>query len=158
MRKRKKKRPTPAERWYYDACALEAGIIYDEIINNTRSKRKLTASFLSLGEAYGNCFRDDKAEDAPEKFIQLINELKKINKLDIIPNARIEKAFRFVRATCRLEVSDAMHLATAIRNNCNVFRTFDPDFDLTKEQTREIAEKFRLQRGFSIQKRGSPVK
>lgn len=159
MNKRRKKWQTPTERWYYDACTLEAGIIYDEIVNNTRSTRKLTASFLSLGEAYGNCFRDGKSEDAPEKFIQLINALKKAGKLDIIPNSDIESEFEFVRDNCdRMEASDAVHLATAIKNKCNIFRTFDGDFDLTKKQRETIQSRFDLHHGFSIQKRNSPIK
>ena len=158
-RKQQKKRHALTERWYYDACTLKAGIIYDEIINNTRSTRKLTASFLSLGEAYGNCFRDGKAEDAPEKFFQLIEALKKAGKLDLISNAGIEKEFKFIRENCGiLEVSDATHLATAIKNGCNIFRTFDSHFDLTNTQIEVIKKRFGLRYGFCIQKRNSPIK
>lgn len=158
--KQKKKKTTHTERWYYDACALETGIIYDEIINNTRSSRKLTASFLSLGEAYGNCFREDKDESAPSKFVQLIEKLRNVGKLDIISNAQINKAFNFVKEVCdKLEVADAMHLATALQNKCNILRSFDRHFiKLTKEQKDRLAERFELNNGFAVQSKNTPVK
>lgn len=157
---KRRKGEVPAERWYYDACALETSIIYDEIINNTRSYRKLTASFLSLGEAYGNCFRDGKGENAPANFVELINELRKLDKLDIVSNADIEDEFEFVRNLCeiRLEVADAVHLATAIKNRCNIFRTFDDDFNFTSQQIAKIKEKYHLHHGFALQKRQTPIK
>lgn len=49
------------DKWYYDACALEEGRNTFGEMYSRKKHNSITsiASFLSLGEAYGNCHIDD---------------------------------------------------------------------------------------------------
>lgn len=134
------------EKWYYDACALDSGLeTYSEIINKNHPIKPIV-SHLSLGEAYGNCHGRIKSKEASEAFIDLINRLKALNKLNIVGNDGINDIFDEIRNDIpHLSITDLMHLATAIKNKCNIFRTIDDDFinlsDINKKKIKEIAEK-----------------
>ncbi len=133
MRREKKVK----EKWYYDACTLDDDIdIYDEIINkNKQFHRGSLVSHLSLGEAYGNCHNKD--ELMADAFIDLIKSLG--DRIQIIGNDSIEKQFKKVKSKfTKLSITDAMHLATALKHLCSVFRTIDPD--LYKLPHKKVAE------------------
>ncbi len=127
------------EGWYYDACALDYGkAIYGEIINKRNPIRRVV-SHLSLGEAYGNCrFKGPEQESA---FLQLMRIAGK--RMEIVGHDDgVETIFNSVREKFpRLSFTDAMHLATAIKNRCCVFRTADGDFDLEPAEIRDFVRK-----------------
>jgi predicted nucleic acid-binding protein len=147
MIKKKKRREGP--KWYCDACVLEKDIIFKEITNNT--PKKPIISHLALGEAYGNCLK--KGIRKANSFIEFINLLKKEKYLNTIGNDNIEKVFNEIMNNdeIRMSITDAMHLATAIKNKCCIFKTTDKnDFKGTnKKKIKEIAKKYDID-DFSI--------
>lgn len=140
---------TNIRKWYYDACVLdESKNTYYEIINkNPKFSITSITSHLGLGEAYGNCRK--KGEEQAEAFISLINKLG--NRLDIVGNDDIEKELiRILEVFPALSITDAIHLATAIRCKCEILRTIDPDLHrLPHKKVRKLAEEFGCP-GFAI--------
>lgn len=139
------------ERWYYDACVLDYDKgVYGEITSKKNPKEVLL-SHLALGEAYGNCY--SKGEDTTKAFLELMRIIKK--HIKVVGNDGIDKVFNDVRTTFpALAICDSIHLATAIKNQCNILRTVDPDFcGLDPSKVRELAQKFGLQ-NFSISDKG----
>jgi predicted nucleic acid-binding protein len=137
-------------KWYYDACALETNLnTYAEIIN--RRRPQAIVSHLALGEAYGNHLA--KGEDFANAFIGLIKSLqKRLNiSLTIVGNDDIDVIFDDVRDSIpRLGITDAMHLATAIKCGCCNFRTIDNDFiGMSKAKSKAVAAKYGIN-DFSI--------
>ncbi|HLC85540.1 MAG TPA: type II toxin-antitoxin system VapC family toxin [Candidatus Nanoarchaeia archaeon] len=123
------------ELWYYDACALELMFVIYEIQNESS---RACISHLGLGEAFGNCHLDDKQNDRlrttrpydPKKmsaFVDLIDSLTGFIK--IVGNDGIEEVLKDVKEKFpSLGLTDAIHLATAIKHRCQRFRTTDSDF------------------------------
>ncbi|TRZ80564.1 PIN domain-containing protein [bacterium] len=127
-------------RWYYDACVLRAGRkTIDEIRGKSRRK-KILISYLTLGEAYGSCCNEDKAVE--EAFRELFREIREL--ITIVNNDIPYKLFEGIREECkRIGVADTVHLATAIKNNCENLRTADRDiYGLTKETIQKLRNKF----------------
>jgi len=120
----------PNERWYYDACTLDSSLeTVAEIINKFHPKQAYT-SHLALGEALSNCYLKSVANDNMEILNAFINLLSKLTKyIKIVGNDGIEKIIKGVEELCPVRsITDKIHLATAIREKCNVFRTTDHDF------------------------------
>lgn len=129
---------------YYDACALDSDkYLYSEIIS-TRGFRGI-ASHLSLGEAYGNCFT--KTKRARESFAVLIEKLVENKFLSIVGNDSVDAVLKLVRETFpALSVTDAVHLATALKKGCSVFKTGDRDFcGLNKHAVNELGKKYSIE-------------
>lgn len=139
-------------RWYYDACALEGeGTIY-EIVNTRRYPKESVLSHLSLGEAYGNCFLGGKEKS--EAFIELIEKLRR--HITIIKNDGIDNQFEEVKAKIpALSITDAIHLATALKNDCSLIRTIDRDlYGIEKNKVHDLGKKFGIEE-FSISNMGN---
>jgi predicted nucleic acid-binding protein len=135
------------ERWYYDACTLDKKNVYFEIINKKRPKEAII-SHLSLGEAYGNCHIKGKQprSEALSAFSGFIEELRLGGHITIVGNDDIEDELDDIRDMFKdLSITDAIHLATAIKYKCGVFVTTDHDFlKLPKNELNKLAERFEL--------------
>lgn len=123
------------QRWYYDACVLDKEKnIFGNIVNKDHLRENII-SHLALGEAYGNCL--NKGEAQANAFIDLINSLKKY--IRIVGNDAPKEILDKVKDKFKiLRLADAVHLATAIEYECDVFKTSDSD--LYKFSKREINE------------------
>ncbi|MBX4198321.1 PIN domain-containing protein [Candidatus Parcubacteria bacterium] len=111
------------ERWYYDSNTLDNQVTYKEIIDKNHPI-EVVISHLAIGEAYGNALH--KSEEAAEILIDILNKIKRYIK--IVQNDGPDRIFNDVRDTFdRLTVTDALHLATAIENDCCILRSCDPD-------------------------------
>lgn len=129
---------TPTEKWYYDACTLDPNLgTFGEIVN----KRAIAyTSNLALGESFANSLRKDP--ESLESFIDLIKKLRETGiEIKIVGNDETEGIISQIKELCsRLSLTDSMHLATALREGCCVFRTIDPDFDdVTKDMQKQLA-------------------
>jgi len=151
---RKKRKPPQREkkrkeRCYYDACALDYDKGTYSYIINERYYVESMASYLSLGEAYGNCYK--KGEEKLKAFTKLMEESRDLIK--IISNDYIEEQLEMVRKKFkRLTITDAVHLATALKHRCKIFRTIDPDiYKLDPEKVKELAKECNVPK-FSIEK------
>ena len=126
-----KKRRDKMEAWYYDACVIEREFFYSEITGKTKKYRRFITSNLAIGEAFANRCESSKKDNNPTDFVVLINWLREANKLEIKSNAGI--TIRRLTKTILedfpfLDIADSVHLATAIKNKCQVFRTTDRHF------------------------------
>jgi len=134
-----------SQKWYYDACALDNDKnTYKEVFNNNKRRSiESLAGNLSIGEAYGNSYRK-KGKEAADSFINLIKALNKIGAFKIVDHCDIKNLFSEIIARFpRLEMTDAIHLSTAIRNGCCNLRTVDSDlYNLPSKEVRELAIKF----------------
>jgi len=141
-KKRQKENNTP--KWYYDACVLEKRLIYPEITSIKNPKIPII-SHLALGEAYGNCLLD-KGEEKADNFLKFIKLLKQNNFLYIKGNDGIDKIFNEINSSLdfRLSITDAVHLATAIKHECCIFKTADAkDFkEINKNKIKELGKKY----------------
>lgn len=137
------------ERFYYDACTLDYDKkTFDEIINkNKKFNIKSLVSHLSLGEAYGNCKR--KGLNVENSFTDLVAKLG--NYLTVVCNDGIEKEFKKVKEMFpTLSITDAIHVATAIKYECSVLRTTDRDlFGLPSKKVTQLGTHFSIP-NFSI--------
>ena len=134
------------ERWYYDACTLDEKNIYYEIVNKRPSKEAII-SHLSLGEAYSNCHLKKKDPlGTINSLSQFIEELRLGNYIRIVGNDNLEKELDYVLEICsRLSTTDAIHLATAIREKCGVFVSIDSDLlGLPQKKLTKLAKKFNM--------------
>ena len=123
----------PAAKWYYDACTLDPNLgTFGEIVN-----KRATAytSNLALGESFANSLRKDP--ESLESFIDLIKKLRETGiEINIVGNDEIKEL------CSRLSLTDSVHLATALREGCCVFRTIDSDFDdVTTDIQKQLANK-----------------
>lgn len=141
-RKKEKSLPLEIEKWYLDACVLDRDKnIYGDIL--TRVPKQVFISHLALGEAFGNCHK--KGEDALKSFVELIGKLKTLSsvRVMVVGHDNIDEELAEVKATFPvLKTSDAIHLATALKEGCYKFRTIDPDFKLEKKKVMELGKKF----------------
>lgn len=129
----------PAEKWYYDACTLDEGLVsLDEIINKSHFHKAYTSN-LAIGEACANCFNTN--EEQFSAFVDLLRRLRKY--IEIVGNDGVEETILEIKELCpRLSLTDSMHLATALREKCCVFRTTDLGFDdVTKDIGKQLANK-----------------
>ncbi len=131
-------------RYYYDACTLDLLETYREIINGKNS-HDAVVSHLALGEAYGNTL-SKKDNSKLEVFLEIIRELNSQSLIKIVGNDRIEEIVTDIQsAKERIDITDAVHFATAVRENCRVFKTSDGDFCGAPKQFQEVAKKHGLE-------------
>src|SRR3989338_3111162 len=134
----------PAEKWYYDACTLDASLeSLDEIINK-RNFHKAYTSNLAIGEACANCFNtNDEQFDA---FVDLIRRLR--GYIEIVNNDGVEEIVAQIKVICsRISFADRIHLATALREKCCNFRTIDKDFTaVTRRDCEKLAHQYGINR------------
>lgn len=127
-------------KWYYDSNALdsESGV-YREIINLKDYSTVAVTSHLALGEALGNTLK--KGEEKFNAFVELIRTLKDV--LLVLGHDDINGLFQDVRACyTALSITDSIHLATAIKEQCTQFKTSDNDFlGLKDEGLKQFAMK-----------------
>ncbi len=125
----KKKKNKKIEKWYYDACTLDDNKgIYKEIFN--KNPKEVLLSHLAIGEAYGNCL--GKGSEETNAFTSLMDKIVKVKEkynIKIIGNDRTESELEKVKSIIgRVSITDAIHLATALKNKCRIFKTIDGDF------------------------------
>lgn len=128
------------ERWYYDACALDSKLgTYSQIVNKKNPPRETIISHLSLGEAFANSHR--KGKEVSETFAELIENLRGFFRLE--GNDGIESELTVIQGeVARISLTDAVHLATALKYDCNILRTTDKDLlGIPKARLKKIAEK-----------------
>ncbi|MFA6601435.1 MAG: PIN domain-containing protein [Candidatus Paceibacterota bacterium] len=131
-----------SEKWYYDACTLDHRLAtYGEIINKGH---KSYTSHLAVGEACSSCLLkagDTKNYEILDFFVDLLKKLRNIEQLEIVSNDHVESILRKISEIVPvLSITDSLHLATALREQCCVFRTIDNDFNgLTKSVCEELA-------------------
>ena len=130
-----------APRHYYDACTLEQRMAYTEIINR-KNPNFSVISHLSLGEAYGNEFA--KGEVASRAFTNLIEKMR--DYFHLAGNDGVDAILLKVKEYFpRLSITDAIHLSTAIKNQCLAFRTADLDlYGLDDKKVKKLASEFEL--------------
>ncbi|MBU6427103.1 PIN domain-containing protein [Patescibacteria group bacterium] len=139
----------PTEKWYYDACTLDRDLeTLSEIINKHHPKQAYT-SHLAIGEAYANCSNKSVERNDPEilsAYVDLISKLRKY--LRIVSNDGVEKILEKIKSMRpTLSITDSIHLATAIREQCCVFRTTDHDFNgFSKQDQIDLAHAFGMSR------------
>ncbi len=140
----KEKDDSDYKKWYYDACSLDSNKdVYVEIESNIKKHNtKAIISHLSLGEAFANCHR--KGKEQLYAFIDLISNLKDSDLIKVVGNDHTIKELKDIfEVFDGLHAADALHLATAIYNNCEILRTTDNDLlKLPKKKVLEIAKKY----------------
>ncbi|MFH1392440.1 MAG: PIN domain-containing protein [bacterium] len=91
----------------------------------SRKKLKNTNETLALGEAYANSYIK-KDEEKLRAFLCLMDLLR--GRISIISNDYAEEEFEKAKEKFpRLSISDALHIATAIKHSCSIFKTADRD-------------------------------
>lgn len=132
----------PSEKWYYDACTLDSRLeTFYEIINR---RHVSITSHLAVGEGYSNCLlKGDRTRgyEVLESFINLMNKLRDQDLLEIVGNDGIESVLEKIREVIpTLSYTDSSHIATALREQCCIFRTIDNDFNgFTKPMCEKLA-------------------
>ena len=128
-----------SRRWYYDSCTLDRMEAYSDILNIQQHSVICMTSHLGLGEAHGTCF--EKGNEKLDAFLELQVKIKPY--LRVVGNDDIEKIFDELSVELpRLTFTDKVHLATAIKYKCEVFKTTDGDLTgLPKKKVLEIAQK-----------------
>lgn len=144
----------PKFRFYYDACTLESTTkAYGEILNGSSTTLTII-SHLSIGEAYGNAI--DKSDEAAETCVELIEKLRKLKgkSVKIVGNDVGSDVFCDIQETFpTLDHADALHLATAIKNKCDVLRTIDQDlYGLNRKKVHELGARYDI-KNLSISKK-----
>lgn len=147
------------ERWYYDACALHGSAsAYGEIF---RSKNPVNpvVSHLALGEALANCRvqksgkkRQQNLDEKTDAFIELIKKLDSY--ITIVENDGCDSYFNKIQEKFpRLGITDALHMAIALREHCVVFYTSDSDLlGLPSQKVRDLGKVCGVER-FAVVKR-----
>ena len=141
-------------KWYYDACALEGDKIYNEMYTNTKIKIYSIVSHLSFGEAYGNVL--NKGEKQISKFNNLVATVKEHCGLKVVGNDGIKSIYNEIqKINFRLSLTDSVHLATAIKYKCEIFKTRDGDLTNLSATFKNKISEFAKSKGcsnFNIQK------
>lgn len=132
-----KKKNRNMTRRYYDACALDQ---YYEIINLEKDhSTEAWTSHLGIGEAIFNII-DKTDKDADKKipaFVEYIVDLVRVKRLKVIGHDNIgDWLSKISECLSILQLSDAVHLATALKNDCVAFRTTDTDFTARERKTK----------------------
>ena len=132
----------PSEKWYYDACTLDDRLnTYAEMIN---SEHKSYTSHLAIGEACANCLlKAGKTRDYEllNLFIDLLKKLRNLGVLEVVGNDGVEVLLSKIKEILpAFSVTDSIHLATALREQCCIFRTIDNDFiGLSKTISKQLS-------------------
>jgi len=112
----------PKIKWYYDACVLDE-LWFSDIMNegtNRHCPKMIVLSHLALGEAFGNIYNKKKPE-ALLAFTDFINSLKKAAHVSVVGNDddNYPSLFDQIRGdVSELSITDAIHVATAIKEEC----------------------------------------
>lgn len=124
------------EKWYYDACALEKDVAIHDLVN--KLNKTVCVSHLALGEAYGNCVK--KGGDAVEAFMKLIAQLNDAKFIEIVGNdADFGDMESIKKVVTRIDMADAVHIATAKKNECCKLKTSDRDLlGITGKKLQEL--------------------
>ncbi|MEK6921841.1 MAG: PIN domain-containing protein [Nanoarchaeota archaeon] len=140
------KKNTERVIYYYDACTLDAEVSINQILNlhHNHGANALT-SHLAIGEAISNVYHKEKKDPikAVGEYFNLIESLKQQEKLEVCGNDDVEKVFNDIKTTFPdLSFTDAIHLATAIKNKCQQLHTLDPDlYQLDHKKLKDLAER-----------------
>jgi predicted nucleic acid-binding protein len=112
---------------YFDACTLDSSAdIYDLIINKLHQNSAIV-SHLAIGEACGRAL--EKGESTLNAFVELITSIR--DHIKIVGNDGVDSIVQEIwdgNEIKRIGMTDAIHLATAIKHGCSVFKTADRDF------------------------------
>ncbi|MFT4326546.1 MAG: PIN domain-containing protein [Candidatus Woesearchaeota archaeon] len=122
------KKTSPKNRQcYLDACALHESKSMLGQLYSKKSKEKIQpiTSHLSLGEAIGNILYKKHAD--PKVFVESIEKFIAKGILKITGNDDVKKYMEAINLHIRLSETDTMHVATAIKNKCDIFITTDSD-------------------------------
>jgi|AntRauTorcE11897_2_1112592.scaffolds.fasta_scaffold22911_1 predicted nucleic acid-binding protein len=113
------------ESRYYDACTLSSVSVISEIVNQ---KHNSVISHLAVGESIANEY-SKHGIDAGQNAVRLFEQLVGLGKINIVGHDDVAKPFNAVRSEfTSLSITDALHLATAIKHQCTVFQSADSDF------------------------------
>ena len=126
-------------RWYYDACTLDERFyqIFVRDLTGKHCSRKGIISHLALGEAYGNVF--EKGREETEAFLGLIENLRQY--IEIVGNDVDDDLIRNIQGivSSRVDITDVIHLATAIENDCQNVFSIDGDLaDIPRKKKSRI--------------------
>lgn len=143
-------------RWYYDACTLD-GNLYEDIFREVTSKHcpKLAVlSHLALGEAYGNLL-EKKSKLEMNAFTDFLDKLKLTQRVLIVGNDEVEDIHEKIVGAmpARSSLTDTIHIATAIKNECCNILSDDQDLTgidkVKKDKIKKVARQFGVE-DFSI--------
>jgi len=123
------------KNWYFDACALEEKKRLGSLATAcSKGGAIVVVSHLSLGEAYGSCVKKDNNDisrggegERLRTFNSLIQELCNAEYLCVVSNEDIDEILEKTRDYFKLSITDAMHLATALKHHCQIVKTTDRD-------------------------------
>lgn len=142
------------EKIYYDACTLSYDWdVHKEILDNKKTSKIAIISHLAVGEAFCSTYHK-KGLEAAQSLFGLIESMKKYCVLDIVQNDEIDEILAEITDNfSRLKLTDKIHIATAIKNECSKLKTLDDDMiglpDEQKGKLNRIAKKF--SKGLSIE-------
>ena len=120
-----KKAEAKKECWYYDACALNATASVKEITNG---KMVSILSHLAVGEAVSNEYR--KGLERGRTFVEILELMTEAANMKYVGHdeGAVTRYFYDVRDEFpALSLTDAIHVATAIKHKCKVLKTSDGD-------------------------------
>ena len=127
---------------YYDACMLGTGQLYP-LVTSSYGEDIHTFSHLGAGEAI--CSEHLKKSKSPDKrmlenFIAFLSALE--DRVTVVGNDCKKNYLRdILEKFPTLEIADALHLATALSNDCIIFHTADPDLtDLDIKTLHELCD------------------
>jgi len=123
----------PKIKWYYDACVLDEHSYADIMNEGTRRHcpKTIVLSHLALGEAFGNIYNKQKPE-ALLAFTEFINTLKENAHVSVIGNnddASLSLFDQIRGDVSELSLTDAIHVATAIKEACSNLISNDRDIN-----------------------------
>lgn len=116
---------------YFDACALgnRASVV---AIVNSHSRAECITSHLAIGEALSNLIVKGESEEACKQFVMLIHTLHRERKLEIVQHDDVlvccDTLLSDIKERLgRIDGTDAIHIAMAIKKKCNEIVTSDQD-------------------------------
>jgi len=125
MQQQKQAKQENQESWYYDACTLSSVDVIREIVNQSHNS---VISHLAVGESIANEY-SKHGLDAGQNAVSLFEQLIGLGKINIVGHDDVVKPYDSVRERfTSLSITDALHLATAIKYKCTVLKSADGDF------------------------------
>lgn len=129
-------------RWYYDACVLSGNLkVQQQIVNsNPANKIKAITSHLAIGEALGSIVY--KKKEPVDAFINLITTYHRTGYLTIMGNDKLEKYLALIKKqSFELDLTDAIHLAAALKKKCERLISSDKHFDYSKAKYHDLGNR-----------------
>ena len=121
-------------------------------MDNKKDANNCIISHLALGEAYGNSVQ--KGDQIADKFLKLVHQLKPYIKIVNHDGTETILSELLRQTDMRIEAADAMHIATAIKHQCEVLRTLDYGmYNMSSTKINAFANKHGLPI-FSISEKG----